>query len=186
MVDRAPHKPKLDERGAILVLGIMLGAILVGALFYVVGVGHAVVWREAVQDAADATAFDATAWNARGLNVVVAINIFMAIVMAILLAYRLALLFVTILAALAGVACVLSVFVPVLAPACSVAGWIGRVAGRMAAREPRLEQKIFKTLSALHKGQALISSATPILSVAQSSIRNSQRPGVGIALAVST
>jgi hypothetical protein len=186
MVDPKTDKRTLDERGAILVLGIMLGAILVGALFYVIGVGHAVVWREAVQDAADATAFDAVAWNARGLNVVVAINIFMAIVMGILLAYRVALLFVTIMAVLAGVACVLSVFVPPLSAACTVAPHIGRVAARMGAREPKLANKIFKTLSALHKGQQLISSATPLLSVAQSSLRNSSRPGVGMAIAVST
>src|SRR5688500_6267245 len=110
-----------DERGAILVLGIMVGAFLVGALFYLVGVGHAVIWREAVQAAADATAYEATAWNARGMNVVVAINIFMAIVMGILIAWRLALLFVTILVAVSAIACAISFIVPVLGPACGAA-----------------------------------------------------------------
>lgn len=185
MLDAKADKQS-GERGAILVLGIMLGAFLVGALFYVVGVGHAVVWRESVQAAADATAYEATAWNARGMNVVVAINIFMAIIMGILIAWRLALMFIGIVTALAGIACVVSVFVPVLAPACTAAGWAGRVFGRMMSRDTQVQQRIYRIIGVLGKGQAVVASAGPILSVARSAIANSQRPNVKMAVPLST
>ncbi len=179
------HRPLGDDqRGAILVLGIMLGAFLAGALFYLVGVGHAVIWRENVQDAADATAYEAAVWQARGMNVVVAINIFMAIVMGVLIAWRLALLLVALVVAVSAIGCAASTFLPVLAGACEVAPSAGRVLGRMVARDSKVQTRIYKMLRVLHRGQAVVSAAGPILSVARSSFENSQRPNVKFAVAL--
>ncbi|HEY0465795.1 MAG TPA: hypothetical protein VGC79_16390, partial [Polyangiaceae bacterium] len=70
-----------DTRGAILVVGIVFGVLLVGALWHVAGIGDAIAWRERAQDAADAGAFENAVWNARGMNVLVAINIVMSLVL---------------------------------------------------------------------------------------------------------
>ena len=62
------HDLRSDVRGAILVLGILLGAMLVSIVFHVASVGQAILWRENAQDAADAVAYEAALWNARGMN----------------------------------------------------------------------------------------------------------------------
>lgn len=72
-----------DERGAVMVLGIFMCACLVGALWYLAGIGDAIVYRERLQDAADATAFSAAVLHARGMNLIVLINLVMACILAI-------------------------------------------------------------------------------------------------------
>lgn len=64
-----------DERGMILIIALPMTALLVGALFYVVSVGDAVLHRERLQDAADATAFESAVLHARAMNAEVALNL---------------------------------------------------------------------------------------------------------------
>ncbi len=162
-----------DSQGAILILGIVMGAFLVGILFHLASMGHAMIWREFAQDAADSVAYDAALWNARGMNTIVAVNIFLAIVMAILMLWRLLLLFVVALAAVCVVACMLTVFLPFLAPACSVATLVGNVARSMVQMDRRISQGIYRVMVGLHKGQIVIASATPFLSTVTSSVKAS-------------
>jgi hypothetical protein len=77
-----------ESDGAILVVGVVMGTLLVGALWNIVSVGDAIVWRERLQDAADAAAFENAVWNARGMNVIAFLNIIMSAAMAILVALR--------------------------------------------------------------------------------------------------
>jgi hypothetical protein len=80
-----------DTRGAVLVLGIALGALLVAALWQLCGVAEAMIWRETAQDAADAVAFEHAVWSARGMNVIVMVNIVMSLVMFVMVVWRTAL-----------------------------------------------------------------------------------------------
>jgi hypothetical protein len=77
-----------DERGAILVLGIFMCACMVGALWYLAGIGSAIVYRERMQEAADAVAFSGAVLHARGMNLIVLINFVMAAILAIRVALR--------------------------------------------------------------------------------------------------
>jgi hypothetical protein len=77
-----------DERGAILVLGIFMCACMVGALWYLAGIGSAIVYRERMQEAADAIAFSGAVLHARGMNLIVLINFVMAAILAIRVALR--------------------------------------------------------------------------------------------------
>lgn len=77
-----------DERGAILVPAIVMGAVLVGAMFFVAAVGDAVVFRSQLQDAADVTAFMSAKWHAGGMNIVAVLNILMALVLSLFVLYR--------------------------------------------------------------------------------------------------
>ena len=79
-----------DERGAIMVMGIFMCACLVGILWYLAGIGDAIVFRERVQEAADATAFSAAVLHARGMNLLVMINLIMACILAVRVALRVA------------------------------------------------------------------------------------------------
>src|SRR5687767_1082344 len=99
-----------DERGAILVLGIFMCACMVGALWYLAGIGSAIVYRERMQEAADAIAFSGAVLHARGMNLIVLINLIMAAILAIRVALKVAQL------ALVTVGTVLSL-IPFTAPA---------------------------------------------------------------------
>jgi hypothetical protein len=64
-----------DERGAILVLGVFMAALLVGFLYFVTGIGDAIVHRERMQDAADSAAFAGATTHARGMNMIAMVNV---------------------------------------------------------------------------------------------------------------
>jgi len=63
-----------DERGMITVVAIPMALIALACLCFVVSVGDAIVYRERLQDAADATAFEGAVLHARAMNAVAALN----------------------------------------------------------------------------------------------------------------
>src|SRR5215216_2070896 len=111
-----------DSRGAIMVLGIVIGALLVGSLWHLASIGDAMAWRERAQDAADAGAFENAVWHARGMNVIVAINIVMSLVLGVLVLWRTILILVTIALIVAAILCVVT-----LGTGCGFAGAVARV-----------------------------------------------------------
>ena len=79
----------LNERGAIMIIAVFFAIFGVAILYYMIGMGQAVLFRERMQDAADATALSAAIANARGMNFIVLINIVMAALLAILVTIKL-------------------------------------------------------------------------------------------------
>ena len=78
-----------DESGAMMVLALFMALFLVGAMFYILGIGDAVLHRRVMQDGVDAGAFSAAVMGARGMNLVALLNILMAVAVMILLAWKL-------------------------------------------------------------------------------------------------
>ncbi|MBN1653974.1 MAG: hypothetical protein JXA30_09375 [Deltaproteobacteria bacterium] len=78
-----------DQKGAIMLMGVFMAVLLAAFLYYVIGVGDALMHRESMQDAADAAAFSAAVVHARGMNVIVLINIVMAALLAVIVALKL-------------------------------------------------------------------------------------------------
>ncbi len=72
-----------DDRGAIMVIGIFMCTFLVGALWYIAGIGDVLIYHERLQEGADAVAFSAATIEARGMNIIVLINLIMAAILAI-------------------------------------------------------------------------------------------------------
>jgi hypothetical protein len=79
-------KPGLlrDESGAIIVIALCMACCLVGCVWYMVGFGEAMVYRQQLRAAADATAFESAVLHAIGMNAISMINIAMALVLSIL------------------------------------------------------------------------------------------------------
>jgi len=73
-----------NESGAVMVLAVFMAMIVIGALYYLSGLGSAIVAQERMQDAADATAFSSAVIHARGMNLLALINIILASLLAIL------------------------------------------------------------------------------------------------------
>ncbi len=63
--------------------------VLAGAIFYVIGTGNAIIYRERLQDTSDAIAYSAAGVHARGMNLIVLINLIDVALLAILASLRL-------------------------------------------------------------------------------------------------
>ena len=72
-----------DEDGAIIVTGLFACAFLIGALWYLLGIGDAILFKERMQDGADAVAFAPSVIHARGMNIIALLNLTMAAVLAV-------------------------------------------------------------------------------------------------------
>ncbi|HVH42029.1 MAG TPA: hypothetical protein VM925_06785 [Labilithrix sp.] len=144
-----------DERGAIMVLGIFMCTCLVGALWYLAGIGDAILLRERAQEAADAVAFSDAALHARGMNLIVLINLVMACVLGVRVALKIAQLILTIAAV---VFAVLGYFAPVFAAAAAACLYGVQVLEQLITNT---RQPINQSLQALSVAQDAVSAATP-------------------------
>jgi len=169
---RAPSRLAADSRGAILVLGILLGAMLVSALFHIASVGQAILWRENTQDAADAVAYEAALWNARGMNVIVSLNIFLALLIAILMFWRLALIVVTTFLVISALACAASLIpgLQFLEPLCDLTPRLAKIVKDMIEKDRKYTPRLYKAMKLIHKGQVIVASATPVISAVRASV----------------
>lgn len=151
----APHRLLDDERGAIMVMGIFMCTCLVGALWYIATIGDAILYRERLQEAADAIAFSDAALRARGMNLIVLLNLIMACVLGIRVALRVT---QVVLGIAAAVFAVLGIFVGVFLSAvgpCIEA--IQQVQSALDTVNPHIDN----TLKSLTKTQTVIAKVTP-------------------------
>jgi hypothetical protein len=94
-----------DESGATLVMGVFMAAFLVAMIYYVLGLGQAVLYKESMQDASDTASFAAAVIHARGMNMLALLNMLMAAVLAVLVALETTLLILYISLILAIIQC---------------------------------------------------------------------------------
>ncbi|MFZ5896381.1 MAG: hypothetical protein ACOY0T_35330 [Myxococcota bacterium] len=153
-----------DRRGGIALMGILMGAVLVAVLFHLTNCGFGILWRENAQDAADATAYEAALWNARGMNVVVAVNIFIALVMAILIFWRMVILFLFGLTVLLAIAC------PFQPEFCSFVPLTANAARTMIQQDQRVAGRVYQVISMLHDAQKIVAAATPVMGTLSSAL----------------
>lgn len=66
-----------DQRGAIMIMGLFMATMLIGAMWYMKGIGDAIVFRDRMQEGADHVVFSSAAVHARGMNLISIINIVM-------------------------------------------------------------------------------------------------------------
>lgn len=76
---RAETKPGLAEcdRGAVMLTGLFMSVFLIGALWFIIGIGDTLVYRDMMQEAVDHGAFSDAALNAKGMNLIALINLVM-------------------------------------------------------------------------------------------------------------
>jgi hypothetical protein len=166
-----------DERGAILLMGVFMCACMVAILWYLAGIGDAIVYRERMQEAADAAVFSAAALNARGMNLIVMLNLIMACILAVRVVLK------ALQAGLVAAGAILAIF-----------AWtgVGAEASAMsfeAAEElqtviTEVRSPINQTLKALSKAQTGIADIIPGASVVGSyQVGRKYRPAVSSTLA---
>jgi hypothetical protein len=157
-----------DSRGAVLVLGIVMGALLVGSLWHLAAIGDAVVWRERAQDAADAGAFENAVWHARGMNVIVVINIVMSMVLGVLVLWRIILVLVTLALVIAAVLCVVT-----LGAGCGFAAAVASVEAQMLKHDQQVATNVIRVLSGMSAAQVAVATVTPLVALGTASSNTS-------------
>lgn len=86
---RAKQAGLIEEtKGAMMLMSLFMALLLIGALYYILGVGDAVIYRRIMQDGADAGAYAASVMGAKGMNLHVLLNVVMAVTAGILLVIR--------------------------------------------------------------------------------------------------
>jgi hypothetical protein len=76
-----------DQRGAVMLTGLFMAFCLIGALWYVIGIGEALIFRDRMQEAADSAAFTAAVMNAKGMNFISVCNIVMLLLVMVYLVF---------------------------------------------------------------------------------------------------
>ncbi len=71
---------KDDTRGAVMVMGLFMATFLIGSMWFMKGIGDAVVFKDRMQEAADHAVFTGAVVHARGMNVVAALNLIMYVI----------------------------------------------------------------------------------------------------------
>src|SRR5690606_37659827 len=142
---------KQDDGGAIVVMGIFMCTGVVGMLWYLAGIGDAIQFRERLQGSADAVAFSSAVLHARGMNLIVMLNMIMACVLAIRVIMKM------IIAALVIVGAILTAIWPTT--------WLGTIllngANTINGYEQSSRQVIDQTLRALSAVQTGIKYVVP-------------------------
>jgi len=78
-----------DERGAIMLIAVFMAVFVVALLYYLIGISQTLMFREKFQDAADSAALSGAVIHARGMNLIVLINIVMAALLSVLVTVKL-------------------------------------------------------------------------------------------------
>jgi hypothetical protein len=74
-----------DDRGAIMVVGIFFTFLWIGLVWFILGIGTAIDYHENLQSSADAAAFAAAVYDARGMNLIAMINVIMGVALSALI-----------------------------------------------------------------------------------------------------
>lgn len=152
------------ERGAVMVATIFMALFLIAMLYMVIGLGRTLVMKEGMQDAADAAAYSSAIFNARGMNLIVFINLVMAALISVLIAIRVAQSFLVFIAGVLAAMAAAS-----LGTAAAMTGplavLVGQQAVQMGNNYENAKKVIEPILTVLHNAQVATSVVVPFVSM---------------------
>ncbi|MDB4942702.1 MAG: hypothetical protein JWP97_2236 [Labilithrix sp.] len=72
-----------DKRGAIMLMGLCMSCFLIGSLWFLIGIGDSIVFRDTMQEATDHATFTSAALHAKGMNFISACNLLLLALIAV-------------------------------------------------------------------------------------------------------
>lgn len=143
--------PLDDDRGAILVIGVLLAPFLVGAIYYLLSCATTMMQREGLQHAADASVFAPAVISARAMNAIAVMNVLMMCITSLLIPVRALLPAYT---TIAGFGC--------NDPCtCAKVADAARAAALLGQKSARMERDARDLLTALSDAQAALAREVP-------------------------
>jgi hypothetical protein len=152
-MQRPSHALRSDERGMILVIALPMAALLVGCLWYLISVGDAVLHRERLQDAADATAFESAVLHARAMNTEVGLNLLSA--------------------SLSSIPAALRAIEVVATSSLSLSGEGRTLLDLALSTDHELGPRVAASLQVVHDTQLALRAVAPLLATAEATRNNS-------------
>ncbi|MCP4444074.1 MAG: hypothetical protein GY811_01850 [Myxococcales bacterium] len=146
-----------NTEGAVMVIAVFMAAVTIGCLYYLSGLGDAILAQERMQDAADAAAFSSAVIHARGMNLLALINIIMASLLAILV-------LLSMLHSLFKLAARVLMAAAFLLPAAASGVQPMRSAANLAKQgEEMAKPEVEAIMAAMHKVQGPLRKVVPVL-----------------------
>jgi len=162
-----------DDRGAIMLIAVFFALFAVGIVYYLVGIGTTLLFRERLQDAADAAALSAATMHARGMNLLALINIVMAVLLAVLVTLKL-------LETLAIIGMLLAAALAWVTMGSSLAAVppLNTLREEMRITYDKVKPHVFRALKALNSTADAVSQAVPASAMALvvADIQSAERP----------
>lgn len=154
---------KSDQSGAIMIAGVFMAALLAAGVFYVIGMGNAIVYRERLQDAADAVAYTSAGVHARGMNIIVFINLIMAALLAVLIMMRMLIVMLGIAIVACGICIAATVFCPLSGVCAAAMQPMVKIEQGLVKGANKYEKALDKILPALSGFQKVVAITTPFV-----------------------
>jgi hypothetical protein len=166
-----------DTRGAIALLAVFMAVFLTAAVYYLLGIGETVLYRERMQDAVDAAALSSAVLHARGMNLIALINMTMAALLAVLVALKL---LETVISIALVIITLWSFFGP--GPAAAIPPLV-QLRSQVQTAHEELRPPIHGMLQTLHAAGGALRDVVPLASVARGVEIAGAHPGFPIELA---
>jgi len=153
----APTTPfeslRRDNRGAVLIIGLFVALSLCGALWMLIGIGDAILFRERGQEAADAAALSAASTHARAMNSMGAANLVMLVQVGAYLSFSV----------IADLALVIASFLVGVSFAQKAGGDFGARALETFRTLTQFEQAMARSFATVHQAQSSLATGAPLL-----------------------
>jgi hypothetical protein len=163
----APKTPDIIENtdGAIMIMGLFMAIMLVGFIYFMIGVGDTILFRERMQDTADAGVFAAAVVNARGMNYIALINCVMAAVLSVLVALKM-------IQFISASAMAIALVIALIPSPASPVGWaaitqLTRVVQATQKAFTKLQKPIYQILKVGNKAGKAVALSMPIAATAK-------------------
>lgn len=153
-----------DARGVVVLLALASAVFLVGMLWYVIGVGDAITFKEHLQDSADATAYVSAVYHARGMNMIVMLNLVMSAVLAVIVVLRL----LQIILAIGVVIASALAAIPFMQWMAGIAATLGGWEGSVSAMAQTLDAPVKAALTGLNKAADAVAVGMPWVALGRS------------------
>lgn len=147
---------KSDERGAMMLIGLFFAIFGVAILYAAIGVSQATLFRQHIQDGADASALSGAVMQARSMNLIVLLNIVMAALLSVLVALKLVEAI-----AIAGIVVAGAVATPTYGGSLALIPPLETIRDKVKTIHDELEDPISEALEALHDLSELVADVAP-------------------------
>jgi hypothetical protein len=147
---------KSDERGAMMLIGLIFAIFGVAILYSAIGVSQAALFRQHVQDGADAAALSGAVMQARSMNLIVLLNIVMAALLSVLVALKLVEAI-----AIAGIIIAGAVATPTYGGSLALIPPLETVRDKVKTIHDSLEDPITEALEAMNELSDLVAEVAP-------------------------
>jgi hypothetical protein len=165
-----------------MMMGLFMATFLIGTLWYMMGIGDALILHDRMQEAADSVVFTSAAVHARGMNFIAAVNVLMLAMVGLYIIMGIVSDILTIIARALEICSATIVGAPVCGPFVAPAEAAAQVATNVWKTYSNLMKPAMRVMSYTQYGAGII---YPIASVASSVSVGSKYNQVGLAVSPS-